>query len=107
LQELQQKLTPLGEDLRDRARVHVDALRTKLAPFSDQLRDRLAERLAALRDNPKLVEYHAKATEHLKSFGERAKPALEDLHRGLLPWLDTLKTRALSLLDEATRKQNA
>ncbi|XP_008849164.1 apolipoprotein A-I [Nannospalax galili] len=106
LEELQKQLVPLGEDLRDRARLHVDALRTKLAPYSDQMRDRLAERLTALRDNPKLAEYHARATEHLKKLGEKTKPTLEDLRQGLMPWLESLKAKALSVLDEATQKLN-
>ncbi|KAM7337669.1 hypothetical protein ACRRTK_003788 [Alexandromys fortis] len=104
LQELQEKLTPVGEDLRDRMRQHVDTLRTKLAPYSDKMRDRLAERLAQLKDSATLAEYHTKATEHLKAFSEKAKPALEDLRQGVMPVLESFRVRLMSMIDEASKK---
>ena len=80
VQELQDKLSPLAQEIRDRARAHVETLRQQLAPYSDDLRQRLTARLEALKEGGgSLAEYHAKASEHLKALGEKAKPALEDL----------------------------
>ncbi|XP_052044387.1 apolipoprotein A-I [Apodemus sylvaticus] len=102
LQELHGKLTPIAEQFRDRMRKNVDSLRTQIAPHSDKMRESLAQRLAELKNNPTLVEYHTKATEHLKTLGEKAKPALEDLKHSLMPILETFKTKVKSMFDKAS-----
>ncbi|XP_051012309.1 apolipoprotein A-I [Acomys russatus] len=106
MQEWQGKLGPLGQDARDRLRLLVDSLRTQLAPHHDNLRERLAQRLAELKNNPTLASYHTKASQHLKTFGEKAKPALEDLRQGLMPMVETFKARVATLIDEASKKLN-
>ncbi|KAG8522193.1 Apolipoprotein A-IV [Galemys pyrenaicus] len=105
LQELQEKLNPLSEKLRDSVRTHVDVLRTSLAPYGEEVRQLLAARLEALKKEG-LGEYPVKAAEHLKAFGDRAKPALDEAREGLMPLLESLKTSVLTALDEAHKKLN-
>lgn len=106
LRELQEKLAPLAAEFRDRARQRVDSLRTQLEPHGNKIRDqlaqRLAQKLAELKDNPTLIEYHAKASDHLKALGEKANPALQDLSHSLIPMLETLKTQVKSVVDKAS-----
>ncbi|GAB1294161.1 Apolipoprotein A-I [Apodemus speciosus] len=101
------QLTTLAEQFRDRMRKHVDSLRTQIAPHSDKMRESLAQRLAVLKDNPTLIEYHTKAKEHLKTLGEKAKPALEDLHHSLMPMLEAFKTKLKSVFDKASEMLTA
>ncbi|EDL25680.1 apolipoprotein A-I, isoform CRA_d [Mus musculus] len=67
----------------------------------------LAQRLAELKSNPTLNEYHTRAKTHLKTLGEKARPALEDLRHSLMPMLETLKTKAQSVIDKASETLTA
>ncbi|XP_037695735.1 apolipoprotein A-I [Choloepus didactylus] len=109
IQELKEKGGPLLDELRDNVRAYVETLRTQLAPHSEELRKRLAARLQALKEDggKTLADYQVKVSEQLKVFGEKAKPAFDDFHHGLLPVLENVKAGFLIALDEAIKKLNA
>ncbi|XP_004688892.1 PREDICTED: apolipoprotein A-I [Condylura cristata] len=102
LQEWQEKLKPLNEKLRDGLRSHVDTLRSSLAPYSADVHKYVAERLKALKEKG-LGEYPAKAVEHLKTFGEQAKPTLTEIRDSLQPLSETFKASLLNVLEEAQK----
>ncbi|EDL95394.1 apolipoprotein A-I [Rattus norvegicus] len=104
---MQRHLKVVAEEFRDRMRVNADALRAKFGLYSDQMRENLAQRLTEIKNHPTLIEYHTKASDHLKTLGEKAKPALDDLGQGLMPVLEAWKAKIMSMIDEAKKKLNA
>nr|AAB34570.1 apolipoprotein A-I, apoA-I=cholesterol transporter [Erinaceus europaeus=European hedgehogs, blood, Peptide, 241 aa] [Erinaceus europaeus] len=107
-QELQQKAGELGQQHRDRVRTHVDALRTDLAPYGEEARKLLLQRLQDIKaKSGDLAEYQTKLSEHLKSFGEKAQPTLQDLRHGLEPLWEGIKAGAMSMLEELGKKLNS
>ncbi|XP_037360167.1 apolipoprotein A-I [Talpa occidentalis] len=106
LQELQEKLAPFNAKLREGVRAHVDALRASVAPYSEEARQMLASRLEELKKEG-LGEYPAKAAEHLKAFGEKAKPALENVRQDLQPLFESLKAAFLTAVEDAQKQLSA
>lgn len=105
LRELQDKIRPLAEELRDHLREEVDKLRQKVAPYGDDMRLVVGQRLEELKaSSGVLADYHSKASEHLGALRDKAKPLLEDLHQGLMPVWENIKTSALSTLDHLQKQ---